>query len=209
MSQIVTQSRLFDWVFLHLALAGATVDSIQPLNISCDNTCLSISTVNIYLFSPDFTRVTIHVWQGVRHLLSHGHTPMVELHFIPVPPARHRPSWPTSFLEFPPRRSHLYHHLLRWAAHPTCCRSFIGRFRHYTRTRHKIHQSQKGGCRSHRPCPLRHRPIHRSLLQVPTCQAAEEEQDLVREGTQVRVYHLCHQCKRNHQELSPSAGTLL
>ncbi|KAF8151440.1 hypothetical protein B0H34DRAFT_625733, partial [Crassisporium funariophilum] len=49
---------------------GQTIDSLQPLPISWDPTCLTDKEIDIYLYSPgsDFPR--IHVWESV--LLSRG-----------------------------------------------------------------------------------------------------------------------------------------
>jgi hypothetical protein len=44
---------------------GQTVDSLKPLNITWDTTCLNASAVDIYLYAPGSNRSRIHVWQGV------------------------------------------------------------------------------------------------------------------------------------------------
>jgi hypothetical protein len=44
---------------------GATVDSMQPLPIAWDPTCLATTTADIYLFSPNSSHARIHVWQEV------------------------------------------------------------------------------------------------------------------------------------------------
>ena len=44
---------------------GATVDSMTPLPITWDPSCISTSSADIYLISATSSRARIHVWQGV------------------------------------------------------------------------------------------------------------------------------------------------
>ncbi|KAF8881679.1 hypothetical protein CPB84DRAFT_1851485 [Gymnopilus junonius] len=44
---------------------GATVDSLQPLPISWNSSCLSTQEIDIYLYSPGSQYPRIHVWEGV------------------------------------------------------------------------------------------------------------------------------------------------
>ncbi|PPQ97829.1 hypothetical protein CVT26_012930 [Gymnopilus dilepis] len=44
---------------------GATVDSLQPLPITWDPSCLTSKEVDIYLYSPGSQYPRIHVWEGV------------------------------------------------------------------------------------------------------------------------------------------------
>jgi hypothetical protein len=44
---------------------GQTINSLEPLNITWDTTCLNSSTVDLYLYAPGSNRSRIHVWEGV------------------------------------------------------------------------------------------------------------------------------------------------
>ena len=44
---------------------GEVVDSLQPLSITWDAACLTVSAIDIYLYCPGAALPRIHVWEGV------------------------------------------------------------------------------------------------------------------------------------------------
>ena len=50
---------------------GQSIDATTPLNISWDTTCLSTSTVDIYLYAPGAQQSLIHLWENVGYKVGH------------------------------------------------------------------------------------------------------------------------------------------
>jgi hypothetical protein len=50
---------------------GQSLDATAPLNISWDTTCLSTSTVDIYLYAPGSQNSLIHQWNNVGYAAGH------------------------------------------------------------------------------------------------------------------------------------------
>ena len=44
---------------------GQVVNSLDPLPVTWNSTCLSVSAIDIYLYSPEAANPRIHVWEGV------------------------------------------------------------------------------------------------------------------------------------------------
>lgn len=44
---------------------GATVDSLQPLDLEWDNTCLDTANVDIYVLAPGSHLITPHIWNNI------------------------------------------------------------------------------------------------------------------------------------------------
>ena len=50
---------------------GQSISATSPLNISWDTTCLSTSTVDIYLYAPSSQTSLIHLWEKVGYAAGH------------------------------------------------------------------------------------------------------------------------------------------
>ncbi|KAF8879070.1 cytochrome P450 [Infundibulicybe gibba] len=51
--------------FYKAPTSGQSIDSLQPLNITWDPTCLSANLADIYLYAPSLNNSRIYVWQSV------------------------------------------------------------------------------------------------------------------------------------------------